>query len=176
MKRSLQFERSTAFHEAGHAVASFRVGRKFRHVTIVPGDDSAGHVRNYRLSSSPAHMEPRQLPWDRFPDWIDRIVMISLAGETAQKKGAPRSVRQFHASGDRESIMNWVTATGCAGWEEYLAYCRERLASMFNDRVTWAGVVALVDALVEKKKLSHSEACQAFREGEERFLKARHSA
>ena len=175
-KRSVQFERATAFHEVGHAVASFRVGRKFRYVTIIPGDDSAGHVRNYRLSSSTTHMNVRQLEWDRFPDWIDRILMISLAGEAAQRKGAPRSVRQFHASGDRENIANWLFATGAAGQEEYLAYCRERLESMFNDRVTWTGLVALVEALLEKKQLTYAESYKAFLEGEERLLKARHGA
>jgi hypothetical protein len=34
----------TAYHEAGHAVAAVLLGFQFQHATIVPKDDSLGHV------------------------------------------------------------------------------------------------------------------------------------
>jgi hypothetical protein len=38
---------SQAYHEAGHAVASYLSGRRVRRVSIVEADDPAGHVSHY---------------------------------------------------------------------------------------------------------------------------------
>jgi hypothetical protein len=38
---------STAYHESGHAVASYLLGRGIRHVTVIESDDEFGHVANH---------------------------------------------------------------------------------------------------------------------------------
>jgi hypothetical protein len=45
--------RSTAFHEAGHAVAAYHLGRGFGRVSIEPDEDSLGRVRHHAGRKNP---------------------------------------------------------------------------------------------------------------------------
>lgn len=145
-----------AFHEAGHAAACFALGAKFAYVTITPSEDTGGHLKHSGGRRFP-WAKLRQLPYERLPAWIDRRLMISIAGQVAQKKGAPRSVRRWHAGGDRVAVDEFFSATNCAGEEEYFRYCVVRLECMFSKPWIWSDVVALVDALLERRKLTYSE-------------------
>ena len=50
MKKKLkQNEEALAYHEAGHAVAYFELGRRIRKVTIVPPKNYSGCCFGYRL-------------------------------------------------------------------------------------------------------------------------------
>jgi ATP-dependent Zn protease len=40
-------EKATAYHEAGHAVVSFVLGRRVKRVSIEPMGDAAGYVEYY---------------------------------------------------------------------------------------------------------------------------------
>jgi hypothetical protein len=70
----------TAHHEAGHAVAAVEFRKRFRYVTIEPGDGSLGHVM---FQKSNASFKP-----DIFVDLRTRVLcehsaIISLAGPSA---------------------------------------------------------------------------------------------
>ena len=165
-------ELGTAFHEAGHAVACLRLGRKFAYVTIVSQGDTAGHLRHWRARRF-ASGEIRMLGFMRFPEWIDQRLMISMAGEIAQKKGAPKSYRRHHAGGDWTGVDDFFWATGLAGWKEYIPYCLARLQFMCADPATWAGVSALAEELIHHRKLDYAQAEKVFRSAEERFMKVK---
>ena len=48
-------ECATAYHEAGHAVAAFLLRRRLRRATIIPDEDSLGHIRTGR---APPTLQP----------------------------------------------------------------------------------------------------------------------
>src|SRR6266478_1032671 len=160
-KRSLNMEHGAAFHEAGHAAACFQLGKKFAYVTITPEGDSDGHLKYLRRRPI-CFAKLRQVPYQRFPAWIDRHLMISMAGLIAQKKGAPRSVRSEHPVGDWMQMDEFFSATNCAGPQEYLEYCRARLKCMFNMPLIWAGVEALADSLIRQRRLTYFECEEVF--------------
>src|SRR3954447_5209138 len=96
--------RSHAYHEAGHAVARFVFGRKFRWIAIDP-DGGVVLTNPSRLRQDPSQA---LLPFNRVPRFIDEAIMISMAGEIAQSKGSPRSVKLGHAQSDRNAQANWL--------------------------------------------------------------------
>jgi hypothetical protein len=94
----LDQRRATAYHEAGHVVAAIiqgiRLGRKG--TSIIPDVDSAGraHIRKgfkgnpeYEMSGSTRL-------------GAERRAIVSLAGEAAQRKFRPSSIRRYHARED----------------------------------------------------------------------------
>lgn len=91
-KRSIKGLESIAYHEAGHAVASFYMYIKFRHVTIVPDEDYNGCVRCF----SPKFMTYFE-GWnaERQRNFLDKQIIVSLAGYLAQKKFSPHSIRKL---------------------------------------------------------------------------------
>src|SRR5262245_24159366 len=135
--------RSSAYHEAGHAVAHFLFRRKFRSISIGPG---GGLILGYpsRLREDPSHAI---LSFDRVPQIIDEFVMISMAGEIAQRKASPGSVKSWHSQSDRNSQADWLF--NIPAWPEYAAYCKSRLITAFNDPITWAGIKALAYSLLK---------------------------
>ena len=66
--------RAIAHHEAGHAVAAWRLGLKFRRVTIKSECDSLGHVLNVR--------GPKWLNDELGIIWI----VYDMAGQIAEEK------------------------------------------------------------------------------------------
>lgn len=77
-KKSLE---KTAYHEAGHAVMTHSLGRRFRYVTVIPNDDYLGCVR----PSAVRNFHPE---WDssrRGVRLIEGEIMIFFAGQIAEK-------------------------------------------------------------------------------------------
>jgi hypothetical protein len=152
--------RATAYHEAGHAVMCIYLQRKFRYLTIVSEGTAAGHLA--RFASKP--VQGRQLWFERVPHWIDVILMISVAGEIAQHRGCPRSVKHVHGSSDRSHMHDYLFGLNVPGWQYYFEYCRARSKATFNDKITWAGVEALVKALIQRQTISYEDAVKIFRD------------
>src|SRR5215471_12724136 len=93
---------ATAYHEAGHAVVAWVQGYKPHNATIIPDEDSHGHV----LHADP--LRRIRLEWDNSDGArlrAEKAIRILLAGMTAQRKVSARSVRRWHAHGDyREAV------------------------------------------------------------------------
>jgi hypothetical protein len=86
-----------AYHEAGHAIAQCRLGFKIKEVTIIPNGEVAGSVshrslRLYRL----AWEIPTGKQLGRYHD----MIVTTLAGEEAQRRFSPRSVRRDRSASD----------------------------------------------------------------------------
>jgi hypothetical protein len=73
---------ATAYHEAGHAVVSFGVGRGVRRVTIIPDGDSLGHITNHGLPAFHPDYKTDGATRRR----VEQCVMISLAGAIAEAR------------------------------------------------------------------------------------------
>ena len=76
---------STAYHEAGHAVAHFVLGRRIDRVTIVPGNGYLGRVQGRVLPKSWSPQQgdfrpPRELRA------AENLLTCLLAGPTAEAR------------------------------------------------------------------------------------------
>src|SRR5450631_721052 len=103
--RSSQLK-STAYHEAGHAIAAclLNIGLRRKGVTIVP--DRAEGILG---SSTSRRTIGRDIEWDtsdRNRLRVERRVQTMLAGEITERRYAPRSVRHYHAESDRSNAIN----------------------------------------------------------------------
>jgi len=81
---------TVAYHEAGHAVAAFWLHRPIRKVTIIADENSSGKVVRKRR---PNAADPRK--WFNEAGYrIQADMIILYAGQLAQKRFAPRSLRR----------------------------------------------------------------------------------
>lgn len=88
---------ATAYHEAGHAVAAWRLGAGPRAVTIMSRSDSQGEV-SYQSPLSNIRFDLDGS--DRTRNRGERTIIICLAGPIAQRRFAPRSWRRWHGASD----------------------------------------------------------------------------
>ncbi len=72
-----QLRRLTAYHEAGHAVMAFSLGRPIQKVTIAPGKLQTGGVRLGACEMQKGRNKPTD-------DWLEDEVLILLAGMVAE--------------------------------------------------------------------------------------------
>jgi hypothetical protein len=68
----LQFDEATAYHEAGHAVVALALDRPVHRVSVVPGRELVGKCEFGKGVSRPSD------------DWLEREILISLAGMAAE--------------------------------------------------------------------------------------------
>src|ERR1700756_1909637 len=75
---------ATAFHEAGHAFMAWRQGVPVYKATIIPGDDTLGHVRHGKVLFKGDWKDLAIGDSDRTRMRAERLIMICLAGPEAQ--------------------------------------------------------------------------------------------
>jgi len=135
---------ATAYHEAGHAVAAIVRGVRVKHATIAPGENSAGHIRLLgRVPKQIGAMHNRG--------------MIALAGEAAQRRFSPRSVRQHHGGSDRDAVRRF--ALDASGSAEVAQCLVDLWQAQANDLVQarWAVIQRVAAALLEKQMVGGAE-------------------
>ncbi len=98
----LSILRATAYHEAGHMVAAWRMHVKIHTATIVPTEDYEGCVHH----ESPLRGIKLDVDGsDRAEIKANKMVLICLAGPAAQRHYNPRSldssVRRWHGESRR---------------------------------------------------------------------------
>lgn len=96
--------KKTAYHEAGHAVAhTILDGRVPKLATIVPSDDSEGHVRPAgrsrfaKIHNAYGGIDPFRLEGAKALAYAEIEMVCFLAGAAAQKRFAPRSKHRLGA-------------------------------------------------------------------------------
>jgi len=86
--------RTTAYHEAGHAVAAWWLFLKFRYVTIKPDGDTLGHVK---FNRSPKWFSPDIDKSDRVRLFAERHIISSFAGQIAEAQVPGQATALRHA-------------------------------------------------------------------------------
>ncbi len=154
-----------AYHEAGHAVVGWHLGRGLRKegVTIVPDEKAGtgGSCSSKRVVGRDAEYDPSAR--NRLRAEID--VQALLAGEIAQRRYNPRSVRRYHAAGDRHEMNDLFYRfidkrfvdhnPEMDAWEKLL---RIRTETLFADPDIWRAVERLAAALMERRTIPGEEA------------------
>jgi hypothetical protein len=172
-RRSTQV--ATAYHEAGHAVAAWRLGIALRRngVTIVPDKEreSSGStslvqtVRRADIDSS-----------GRNSIRAERAVQVMLAGQIAQRRYNPRSIRHYHAESDRKSAIDllFYFTADTKELEAWLKLLHIRTENMLSNPDVWNAVKRLAAALVQMRTIRRKEAIEIIREGFKERLYARY--
>ncbi|MDD3565167.1 MAG: hypothetical protein PHN90_05795 [Methanothrix sp.] len=151
--------KATAYHEAGHAVVSFVLGRRFKRVSIEPMDDAAGYVEYYddriiRKILAGACV----VPWliehpDEETRIVNRSISSAMAGYMAQEIGVPGSVTSEQWDSDRELIIDiLVSWDPDNGWDE----ARREVGTLLSSN--WHLVALLAEALLSRRTLTGKEA------------------
>ncbi len=71
---SPEYDPATAYHEAGHAAAAMALGRDVHRVSVLPGRDLLGWCEFKKAVFRPSE------------DWLERELLISLAGMAAEAR------------------------------------------------------------------------------------------
>jgi hypothetical protein len=74
MEAKPEYDPATAYHEAGHAVVALALGRPVHRVSVLPNRDRLGQCEFGKGVFRPSE------------DWVEREVMISLAGLAAEAR------------------------------------------------------------------------------------------
>jgi hypothetical protein len=157
--RSSQLK-STAYHEAGHAVAAWwlNIGLRRKGVTIVP--DRAEGILG---SSTSRQTIGRGIEWatsDKNRIRVERRVQMMLAGEVAQRRFAPGSVRHYHAESDRIKAIDALSyfAADQRELEAWLKLLYIRTENMFANPNIWRATEVLATALMQRQTIGGKEA------------------
>lgn len=142
-------ERVTAYHEAGHAVARFVLRRRIDRVSILPDDESRGHVQGYVLAKLGQD-------WDytlRDVQMLEDQILSALAGPAAEER-LTGDVDADGAVHDRTTAVDIAMHLegGPEVVEPYLAYLDAKAHALVKTR--WPMVEALAAELLERKQLS----------------------
>lgn len=168
-----QLER-TAYHEAGHAVANFRLRLRVGRVTIRL-DSNAGTLGSCyggRAIQRRHNVESDAGDWNRIR--MERDVIVLLAGHEAE---AYFSGRRNHigARVDREGAIDLLSyfagdfyeKSGAGKQEESRAYYRLlqiRARHLVRNRGNWEMVRAVAKRLLERETISGAEALALLRQ------------
>jgi hypothetical protein len=185
-------QRSTAIHEAGHAVMSYLLGRAFTRVSVIQDENSYG-----RVNHAPAGkwFRPDITINARTRNMIEDHVMISLAGgETerhwcARQPDAPAGWQARIAVGEAGDVHGAVGLADymCGGLREieaYIEWLRQRVLSSVGrldaeanpadppamlarardgDPRYWALVMVLADAVQDVRQMPWQKAREVLR-------------
>jgi hypothetical protein len=147
--------KATAYREAGQAVAALHKGLPLQSVTIIPTDDALGHVKFRRYEK---WFDPEKRSHDcrtRFRAECD--IVCDLAGQIAEKRFRPRSVKKSDRQHDNQNIVN-VATRFCGSQktkEAYLHYCWCAAEDVVDAR--WSEIVRVASALLSRNTLKRKD-------------------
>ena len=139
---SSQSPETTAYHEAGHAVIALQLGRSVQRVSILPKLQTLG-----RCEFQQGKPRPNE-------DWIEREILISLAGLAAEAKHTGHYAWEGAAQ-DLQAVKRLVTQR--AG-ERQAERMQKRLLSkvehMLEQPETWRAVELIAAELLRSETIS----------------------
>ena len=139
-----------AYYEAGHAVAAFWLHRPIHKVTIMGDENSSGKVVRKRR---PNTINPRK--WFNETGYrIQADIIILYAGQLAQERFAPRSLRpgdmSWQGRGDDDQMVDLALAiTDSDGVSLLLQYLKHEAELLINH--FWDDIVTVAKALLKQK-------------------------
>lgn len=173
-----------AYHEAGHAVAQLIQGLKIKAVSIKARERSAGRSDGYaRGRAFRAVFANSPTAWDiapRHKNQFEKEVRSLLAGEVAQRRFAPRSVRGWQTRqahhGDMPQVEDLIRRIAPSD-REFAAYFKllmiqtELLIEQY-----WPCVEAIAAALNERESLTGNEVSDVFKRERQAEIERRRRA
>jgi len=170
-KRKPSALESTAYHEAGHAVAAFMHDIRFRHVSIVPSND--GESLGRLLCNSLGRRFRPDLELTPATRWrLERHVLMDLTGPAAETKFTGQR-------NNRGAVGDMSGATDLASYlhfdvkvvDAYLTYMQYRAKAFVEWNTAWMGIESLAKELLEKRHVPERGALEAIRRGMDKGVK-----
>ncbi len=149
-KRSLA---ATAYHEAGHAVAARWQNVKFKEVSILPRNDTSGHVTP---TSPPRWFEPDVRSDERSHRRVEAQARVMLAGVAAEARFKGRHDWRGASSdlGQAVFLLHYI----CGSNGELEAYVKLiRIQARGLVEAHWNEVQAVAQALLDRERLTAAE-------------------
>jgi len=161
-ENSLTKVQRAAYHEAGHAVASYLVHRRLACVSIIPNpvDHTLGHCEYRNLAT----FKPDAPLTGRLRAQVEKLIIVLLAGGITEdlrtgrvfRKGSDEDMKQAHDAAmylfddDKEAktFVNWL---------------REHTRNILSYGPHWAAVEALAGELAERRFIGERLAHQIIR-------------
>jgi hypothetical protein len=150
---------ATAYHEAGHAVVAWCLDVEVGSATIVPDNDSAGHVNIEPEEPSTCAAICRGDPWDPSRLRAEKLVMRLQAGEVAQRRYNSYSVRRAHSKDDFKKCVGIlrIYAPDEKKLDVMPHYLMLRKWTIHLIEQHWHLVEAVAKALLERRELSGTQ-------------------
>jgi hypothetical protein len=152
----------TTYHEAGHAIAVLALGQELRWVQIGPG------VRGFTEWGDPLDKAGQEIGFDGFEmdlehfgfrderaQWaLFHTIVVTLAGECAQRMYDAKSVKSWHLEDDRAELTKLLSAVqGDQKIKQRLKIVAKRHTKAIV-KENWSNVDTLAKALLAKRSLS----------------------
>jgi hypothetical protein len=151
---------ATAYHEAGHTIALWRLEqRPARCVSIEPDEDSLGGMLDPDALRGIVGLDSGDLP-PRVQRRAENLMVILLAGRAAQRRHNPQSVRLHHSASDREkvcTILSFLCGPSSDVVRAYYKLMDLRARSLVQDRTNWQAIEILAQELLRRRTLSREE-------------------
>lgn len=171
-KRSKAELRRTAVHEAGHAVAAFKVGMRTKALSIVADGESLGHHRPHPYF---AGVNPELDGSPRVQRRLENAALVYLAGAAAERRFSPKGFRHAGSSGDRHQaieLLSYLTGSN-EELEAYLRLVDVRARQLVADPLNWFLINGLAARLLERQELTGDEVLRAIRAAYDEDFKRR---
>jgi hypothetical protein len=150
---------TVAYHEAGHAVIDLKLGFQVKRVTIIsdPKTGAAGQVNNRYLCLGRIQFDN---PYGSIRTRCHNWVIGAFAGEEAQRRHSPRSVRSHHIAHDSKAISEILWRLHGENSEvirHAYRYLQAEARNLVANPIIWRKIEDLAKALLERKTLSGEE-------------------
>jgi len=157
MKNATRRLEATAYHEAGHTIALWRLEwRVARYVTIEPDEDFWGAMFDPNAMRGIVGLDIGDLP-PRVQRRAENLMVILLAGRAAQRRRNPRGVRLHHSESDHEkvcTILSYLCETSSDVFPAYYHLMDLRARGLVQHFVNWRAIEILAQELLLRCTLS----------------------
>ena len=144
---------ATAYHEAGHAVIALVLGRSVQRVSILPKLQTLGRCEFQKGRTRPSE------------DWLEREILISLAGLAAEA----RHTGQYAWDGAARDLQTVKQLATQRAGERHVERLQKRLLSkvehMLEQPETWRAVQLIAAELLRSETISGRAVVHLFEQG-----------
>ena len=164
-------EEDVAYHEAGHAVMAYLIGRRIDYVTIVPNDDSLGHAKTSGIGKKSYEIEAADYWNYAIRKRVDGDVMLRYAGRIAEAYHSGKSSEVGSYSDDQTAAHFAINVTGSGEeLDAYLNWLFIRTEKLICFETNWPLVEAVAKELLSVKKMSGRRARKIIQEARNAYF------
>ncbi len=153
-------DRAVSFHEAGHAVVALALGRPVQLVTVLPDKQRLG-----RCEFGKGKFKPTD-------DWLEREVLIALAGVAAEARVTGR-YDWGGAQQDLRGVEKLASLrAGDRHWERLSRRMLSKVENLLEHPGNWRAVELIAEELIRVGEISGRAARHFFDKGLAEFADA----
>jgi len=164
-------EEEVAYHEAGHAVMAYLIGKRIKKITIIPSDSLLGQVEHSGFSKKSEELESTDYWNYSMRKLVDGDVMLHYAGQIAQAYYSGKSPEAGSYSDDQKAAHMAINVTGSAEeLDAYLYWLYVRTQKLICSEMNWPLIEAVAKELMSVKKMSGRRARKIIQEAHNAYV------